>query len=343
MPTVPFLPDRPHGNITPMVDPIFKAMAMADLYTEYSQSFSERAKATTEAIATGAMDPVGKNTTDFKSPAGVQNKSLLDSFSDLIDRKEPKSKEIPADKLSTYPSQDDAKEALKSGFGYGSGKENFYEAKNANVIGSVDNSGEWKPKGPRGYYSDEVSAFINDSKFTKNLDLDKVENWGLKEKLGTTFTQAGLAANRVPVAMLGFDPNRIAMDLVSDGGKVTLGGSFNPKADGIYANIDKLDPSTVLHESIHRGFEIVRQRSEEGKKLLKELPAEETVTRWVMHSMAGDPEANSSGAVNDKQRKHAVELFSQKTLYAQGLKDKLSRVMEIAAELHKEQRPGGPR
>jgi hypothetical protein len=243
--------------------------------------------------------------------------------------------------MSFYPTVEDAKNALASGYGYGTGIENFLNAKNATVIGSVDADGKWSAKMATGYTATELANFVNDSKFSKNLDLDKPENWGLKEKLGVTFTRASLAAEHIPIAKLGFDPNRIALDLFIGDKHPSLGGSYSEKTDGIYANIDKADPSSVLHEAIHRGIKIAKDKSPEARKIMDGLPNEEYVVRYIMQSMAGDPESANGGNVSDSQRSAAIKAFSGPS--GGDFKVRLNRLMDIAAEIHKDQRPRGPR
>lgn len=65
MPVVPFVPNRPQGNIAPQIDPTFLMMATADLH-QSGLLFEDRAKPAQDAIASGDFDPVGKNSTEFK-------------------------------------------------------------------------------------------------------------------------------------------------------------------------------------------------------------------------------------------------------------------------------------
>lgn len=64
MPVVPFMPNRPQGNVAPKIDPTFLLMATADLHGA-GRLFEDRAKDVESAIASGTMDPVGANATDF--------------------------------------------------------------------------------------------------------------------------------------------------------------------------------------------------------------------------------------------------------------------------------------
>lgn len=241
--------------------------------------------------------------------------------------------------LSGYPSQDDAREALKYGFGYGSGNEPYIEARRARVMGD-SSSKQFKAQSGAGLLLNQALGAVDDDRLGKMLDLDKMENWKLKEKLGTTFTQAALAANRNPIALIGFDPSRTVMDLVMKGANV--GGAYEAKRDAIYANIDSADPSSVLHESIHRGLEKMRQKSPEAAEIIRSLPSEEHVVRYMMYKLAGDPEGKS-GEIDKKQRDSGIWMFSSDKGDWTGKNQKaLARLLEIAADLRKEQRPRGP-
>lgn len=121
----------------------------------------------------------------------------------------------------------------------------------------------------------------------------------------------------------------------------SLGGAYSEKADGIYANIEKADPSSVLHEAIHRGIKIAKEKSPEARQIMDNLPNEEYVVRYIMASQAGDPEAKSVGNVSESQRDTAIKAFSGSS--GEVFKQRLDRLMEIAAEIHKDQRPRGPR
>jgi hypothetical protein len=247
--------------------------------------------------------------------------------------------ETKAPPLSGYPSQDDAREALKYGFGYGTGNEPYIESHRARIMGDTKGK-QFKARSAAGMMIDDAIKAVDDPQLAKMLDLDKVSNWGLKEKLGTTFAQAALAANRNPIATLGFDPSRTVMDVVMKG--ANIGGAYEAKRDAIYANIDSVDPSSVLHESIHRGLEKLRQKSPEAAELIKSMGAEEYTVRYLMYKYAGDPEGKS-GDIDAKQRKSGIWAFDENSGDWTGKNRKsMDKLLEIAADLHKQERPRGP-
>jgi hypothetical protein len=163
---------------------------------------------------------------------GAQLNALGDFWGKLTGNGPTQVTETKANPLSTYPSQDDARDALKHGFGYGTGNEPYIEARNARIMGETDSKGKFTPRSGAGLLLDQAIGAVDDEKLSRMLDLDKMENWKLKEKLGTTFTQAALAVNRNPIAALGFDPSRTVMDLVMKG--ANIGGAYEKKRDAIY-------------------------------------------------------------------------------------------------------------
>lgn len=271
--------------------------------------------------------------------------ALGDFWGRITGSDQPRVTETKAPPLSSYPSQADARYALEQGFGYGSGNEPYIEAHRARIMGVTDpRTGKFTPRAGAGLLLNQAVSAVDDDRLGKMLDLDKMENWKLKEKLGTTFTQAALAAQHNAIAMLGFDPSRTVMDIVLKG--ANIGGAYEKKRDAIYANIDATDPSSVLHESIHRGLQKLRERSPEAKQILeRDLPEEEYVVRWLMKSLAGDPE-KGSGTIGDKQRATAISMFEDSPTGITNLpkrnREAVDRLLEIAAELRKEERPRGP-
>lgn len=167
-----------------------------------------------------------------------------------------------------------------------------------------------------------------------------MSNLGLREKIGTAYAQAALAANRSAISTLGFDPTHIGLDTKT--GPATIGGAFSPSQDKIWANVVKGNESSIVHESIHRGFDYLRKNSPEAKEILSKMP-EENLVRYMMYKTMGDPEGKQ-GEIDAKQRQDAIDRF-EKFQFGEypKWKDNLNRLEEIAAELHKEKRPRGPR
>lgn len=260
-------------------------------------------------------------------------------MSNIIGSSKPAVTETNAQPLSGYPSVDDAREAVKYGFGYGTGNEPFIEGKRARIMGQTSSSGDFTARSAQGMSTEEAPKAANDERQSRMLDLGRMSNWDVRQKLGPVFARAALAANRNPIAALGFDPNRSVMDVMMK--NATVGGVYEPTADAIYANMSGTDPSSILHESIHRGIEKLR-KNPEAAEILKRLPSEEYVVRWMMKTFAGDPE-KGIGSISDKQRQTAVDMFGNDNGWGPDYRVRLAKLMEIAANMRKEQRPGGPR
>jgi hypothetical protein len=167
------------------------------------------------------------------------------------------------------------------------------------------------------------------------------------------YGQAQLGVLRSPIAALGFDPRAAALD-TKTGKEVSLAGIYSPKSDNLYANV--AFPSTLVHESVHRGLEKLRGAGVLTPALEKRLPEEEMIVRFIMSSEMGDPE-KEHGANGSKQRNQSLMEFgrdlkdpkapgewlvpSAKTQAAH--LDALKELTDKAAAYYAKQRPGGPR
>jgi hypothetical protein len=243
--------------------------------------------------------------------------------------------EFKADGLSAYPNDADAEFARKYGFGYGSRLEPYINQEVSRVLGeSKFMRGESRGGGTvafsarsgAGSYLDQVLSTINDETKSKNLDLTKPENAEIKLELGNTYAKAALAVNRIPIAALGFDPSRVVMDAKMKNANV--GGAYSPELDAIYSNLSS--PGNLVHESIHRGIEKLRQ-DPDLKSVFKDLPREELVVRYLMATQAGNPE-QGSGSIGDQQREQALYEFD-KGLGSQRNKVALEKLTKAAQDL----------
>jgi len=260
---------------------------------------------------------------------------------------------IPADPVTSYPTPEDAAYARKYGFGYGTGNEPYIQGDVARVVGGdkvtgydVTSSGKGKtkqqvvtpikafvPQSGAGLYDSEAAVLANSDQTSRNLDLTDPTNAAVKQDMGTMMAQAALAANRIPVAHLGFDPGHAAIDTkITD---PTLGGVYSPSNDSMY--VANSSPSSLVHESIHRGMAKLKQDPALAE-LFKKLPSEELVVRYLMATQAGDPE-KGQGAAGDKQRASAMYVLGQSGMYKREL-EQLNRAAENA---YAARRPGGPR
>ena len=209
-------------------------------------------------------------------------------FSRLIGSAPPPTEVTPAPPLGSYPTPEDAAYARKYDFGYGTGNEPYTQGNVARVVGEYRGK-NFQPYSARGLTTGEATSLADDDQATKNLDLRTPGTDVVGDTLGTSLAQAALAANRSPIAGLGFDPSRAALDVKIE--HPTIAGAYTPKTDNMYVAMAGAgnDPSAIVHESMHRGIAKLRQDPEVAK-LLNNLPSEELLVRYLMATQAGDPE-----------------------------------------------------
>jgi hypothetical protein len=264
----------------------------------------------------------------------------------------------PPPKNADYPTTNEAIDAVKQGYGYGSGNEPYIEGKRAVIY-------------------DEPSSFRSRDNQLENIigqgatdtDLTRFGKLAELDKIRLLHAQAALAANRNPITATGYDPQQIGLQTKNR--PTTVAGLYSPEQDRAWVNVansnaDLTPPSTAAHESTHRGLEYMgRDRFgmsdkelalvAEARKLKGELPDEESVVRYIMATQMGNPE-QGRGDEADRLRQKALNQFRQKSYYFAGdptstaqLPDsinaeaKLRRLEEIAIEQRKNRRPGGPR
>lgn len=237
----------------------------------------------------------------------------------------PEPEDKKAAPLSNYPTQEDARKAIESGFGYGTGNEPYINAERARVLD------------PGVVSLDDVYS----GKYDKNTDLNKISNLGLRAKVGTAVAQAALAANRNPIATLGFNPQKTILDTANDPEHATVAGTYRPVEDEIYANADPRLSSAIVHESLHRGIEIMKS-DPKGKEMLGQLirgDDDERLVRYMMYKFAGDPEnVPDKYPAQKRQREAGIKRYDNPED-----NKRIDKLMEIAADIHKDRRPRGPR
>lgn len=211
--------------------------------------------------------------------------------------------------LQSYPSQYDADYARNYGFGDNSTNEDYLNNNKAQILGV-----NLKLKEPSKKGAVESKMFVPMSGAdvphntltvpTGAVDLNQRPD--LQGDVRNMMMQAALAANRSPIAAMGFDPARANVDVAIK--NPSLGGLYNPNNDGMYTT--KAFPSSILHESTHRGIERLREKyPEQANPILNKLPDEEYVVRWLMQDKGGDPE-KGLGDLSDKQRQVGRDMFA---------------------------------
>jgi hypothetical protein len=253
---------------------------------------------------------------------------------------DPKSVLTAAPPLTNYPTREDAEYARDYGFGYGTGNEGYVQGDTARVIGQPEGKlpvQTFMPRSASGMSLPQATGTVNDESMSRNLDLNRPANAGIQQRMGTTLAQAALAANRMPIAALGFDPSQTSFDLSIK--NPTVMGSYSPKQDAIYAAAPEGgDPSAVVHESVHRGIKKLKEDPALAP-LFKMLPSDdEYIVRYLMAKQGGDPE-KTGGEMDQKQRKSALGMFDS-GLFSTSTLEKLNRAAEEAIAAR---RPRGPR
>lgn len=243
--------------------------------------------------------------------------------------------------LPAYPSQHDADYARNYGFGTNSINEDYLNNNRARVLGQNMTVNEPTKKGTSSA-SREVflpasgagsdSSGVTDPKNSVDVNLNK--NPELQGNLRNVMMQAALAANRSPIAAMGFDPSRVVVDSMIK--KPNIAGLYRPDFDMQYTALDPDD--AIVHESTHRGLQKLREKyPAEADSAMSKLGAkgsnlsEELVVRWLMASKAGDPEGNA-GSIDKKQRELGIQTFDPKEypINATARREALNQLEELA-------------
>lgn len=163
-----------------------------------------------------------------------------------------------------------------------------------------------------------------------------------KDRLET----AWLGAQRSAIAALGFDPRKIiTTPQASKDQKVTIGGAYSSKNDAIW-RFDDGDQSTPVHESIHRGIEMLRKNGELPKSFSefdKTSDKEETAVRALMLRHFGDVEMQV-GAQEGNDQINKTKWWMNPTTYGSDKLQKALDDLESAASAYiAKMKPRGPR
>jgi len=239
---------------------------------------------------------------------------------------------------ASYPTSQDALEARKYGFGYGSGNEPYIQGDVARIFGHTRSAtGEFVPESGQGFPVRTLSSATDNPLYSGNVDLRTPAAAPIKETMGTALAQAALAANRSPVAALGFDPSRATFDVEIQ--NPTTRGAYSPSGDSIYSTLPGPQPSNIVHESIHRGLQELRKDPKLNGPfgLFSRLPDEEMIVRYLIAKQAGDPEKGIGGE-GEKQRADALRVM-ESGAYGRALQE----LNQAAANAYAARRPGGPR
>lgn len=169
-----------------------------------------------------------------------------------------------------------------------------------------------------------------DPKYVKNM---KSTEGRVTAETQKALYQAYLAAQRSALAKLGFDPRRMITSPDSE---------YVSSATGVYVPEDDVmwvqpeyAPSNAVHESMHRGMEILRKDDPKELKNLQGGAREETIVRQMM--------LNKYGPVEAERNPEAVERAKEMLHYFREERNRLDELEKMAARLIAKRHPAGPR
>lgn len=255
------------------------------------------------------MEETPTSTTKPVKEAGL----VSDMFNWVMgESKSPPVTDAIAKPMEHYPSDDDVKFARDAGF-FNDVYAPWTEGKIARTI--------------KDYYGKDLDELTDE----KSSQIVK-SNPGLAE----VYAKAALASNRIPLAAVGFNPDKTA--LIDSQDKFNLGGAYTPSKDRMFAVAGST--SSIVHESMHRGMNELRTKyPKETGEIYKSLPNEEMVVRYLMATQAGNPE-EGRGKAGDEQIKQANWNFEKSSLSERN-KKALEDLTRLSERFIKEQKPGG--
>lgn len=241
--------------------------------------------------------------------------SLGDMIGALFGGSAPQPVNHPADPVMQYPSHEDAAFARQQDYSYG------------------------QPYAP--YFTGDKATLLTGNPNQKPMQTTDIGKRGV-QALGANddyYARAALATNNSALAGLGFDPSHTAADYNMDPKMVNILGEYRRKDDQIYANA--LDPSAIVHESIHRGIEKLRNSPQWQPEFndIANGPMNEAAVRHIMTNQMGNPEVTNSGPLGKQQRDWAEAMFNGYPHYQKLLNSMEAGASQYMANKH----PMGPR
>jgi hypothetical protein len=184
-----------------------------------------------------------------------------------------------------YPTSKEAEFGREAGAAYGKSWEQYFDDKIAHVYaegkGAKAHSAELF--GTRQTVEQIGEALLKNPGKDVSMAAIRDKNPKLYEQLKDNVARAGLAAQRDPLATLGFDPSQMSYDIRSVLTQPEGVTTFPPKKsiadvtehprEGVTGiNLATQgghpdDHSTILHEAIHRGYQKLMDRSDEARGL----------------------------------------------------------------------------
>ena len=199
-------------------------------------------------------------------------------------------------------------------------------------------------------YGDAVATFLQPGSLTRHMSVPNLltafNDTGTFEtasRIASTpeerdnILKNWLGAQKSPVSALGFDPNHTVTSLQKT--DLNVAGIYMPKSDTMW--YDTASQDSVVHESIHRGIEILRKSGDLPKSVEETMDnhgGEEYMVRALKVKYFGDIEA-PIGKTSAQQVERAKQLMTEYPDFKQAMDD-----LENAAAKHLAmQHPKGPR
>lgn len=152
------------------------------------------------------------------------------------------------------------------------------------------------------------------------------------------FLQNYIAAQKHPVSAIGYDPRNITYTPSDKGANVNFEGFYKPSKDAMWYYGKNQD--SVVHESIHRGVQKLKDAGMLPESVAKSLMPEETMTRLLMLKNFGDIEVQpgaDDGNEEVEKAKWWLKNYPDET-------NKLVSALEDAAQKYiAKKTPRGPR
>jgi hypothetical protein len=249
----------------------------------------------------------------------------------------------PAEPPGAYPSHTDAFGAAKAQNWYGSEFESYMNNEVAKVLGELKTEGKGRKEIsyflPTQIQDALMATDISPEEAAKQIPetLAKMKDPRFQEQAGefyNKFARAALAVGRSSIATLGFNPKDTI--LANEKNQAEVAGFFNPVGKKAYVGMDNPHGSTIVHESMHRGFKEIK-KDPEIQALFDRLGVrEEIAVRALMYGKMGNVE---SGYSSDAQ------IAEGKKLWDTPSKRIILEEIERRAEAFVKQRgrPMGPR
>lgn len=237
----------------------------------------------------------------------------------------PQVNDLPARKLEQYPNKEDIEFGRAMGADYGTGSEAFARGE----IASTFRGGDFLP------VTTDVAVDPDQRQMRTKAQMKPELNTALAD----TIMAGQMASKRSAVASLGFDPRFMALSGPGARERLGVGGATDAaKPYNMWASADF--PEVVVHESMHRGLNILRDAGIIDKDLDRKLPSDEMVVRYLMMTEMADPE-KGGGSAADRQRERARDIF-EKLLGSTEATDALEELNKRAQKFYAKRNPGGP-